>query len=81
VLAVYEDHRGKGYGKRLLAAADQLAADRGSKGLSIIVADNNSTARKLYEMSGYKLVEQKPMVKDSWVSEGQNWLLFLKQPG
>jgi ribosomal protein S18 acetylase RimI-like enzyme len=78
VLAVYEEHRGRGYGKRLLATADQFATEEGTKGLSIIVADNNSAAQRLYERSGYELVEQRPMVKDDWVSDGQNWLLLIR---
>src|SRR5688572_30504936 len=71
VLAIYEEHRGKGFGTRLLSAADQIASGVGAEGLSIIVSDSNVGARRLYERAGYGLVAQRPMVKEGWISEGQ----------
>ena len=42
VLAAYPEHRGKGHGTALLGVADQLGADAGRRGLSIIVSDANT---------------------------------------
>jgi ribosomal protein S18 acetylase RimI-like enzyme len=78
VLATYPEHRGKGYGRRLLALAEELAVSAGAKGLSIIVADSNHGARRLYERSGYREVAKRPMVKEGWRSEGANWVLLTK---
>ena len=78
VLAVHEEHRGKGYGARLLTIAEQIASDVPAAGLSIIVSDANTGARRLYERCGFGLVAREPMVNDDWVSEGQNWLLLTK---
>jgi ribosomal protein S18 acetylase RimI-like enzyme len=79
VVAVYEDHRRKGYGAQLLSEADRIAAQRGSSSLSIIVRDGNDAARRLYDRHGYKLVAQRPMIKETWDGEGSNWLLLVKK--
>lgn len=78
VLATYPEHRGKGYGGRLLAIADRIAADEGLKGLSIIVSDANAGARRLYERCGYREVATRPMVKEDWAGPGESWVLLVK---
>jgi GNAT superfamily N-acetyltransferase len=78
VLATYAAYRGRGYGTRLLGIADQLAAATGRTGLSIIVADANSNARRLYERCGYAQAAVRPMIKEGWVSPGENWVLLIK---
>lgn len=78
VLATRPEHRGKGYGTDLLAIAEQLAADTGRHGLSIIVSDANVSARQLYERCGYRERARRPMVKEGWEGEGQNWVLLVK---
>lgn len=79
VLAVFDEYRGRGYGTRLLSIADRLASDLGHRGLSIIVSDANSGALQLYERCGYKFKAQRKKEKESWVSDGQNWLLLTKE--
>ena len=79
VLAAYPEYRGKGYGAGLLAVAEQLAADCGCSGLSIIVSDGNAGARRLYERQGYVEIAARPMVKESWENAGENWVLLIKQ--
>ncbi len=76
VLATYPDYRGKGFGTELLAIAEQLAADTDRSGLSIIVSDANTGARRLYERSGYVEKATRPMVKESWDNDGENWVLL-----
>ena len=76
VLATYPEQRGKGIGTRLLAVAETLAS--GAKGLSIIVSDGNVGARRLYERCGYREVATRPMVKEGWENEGENWVLLMK---
>lgn len=80
VLAAYPEQRGRGYGGALLAVADRIAADLGNRDLSIIVADTNTGARKLYERSGYREVATRRMVKEDWVHPGTDWVLLVK-PG
>lgn len=79
VLAAYPEHRGKGYGGVLLAVADDLAAERATRQLSIIVSDANAGARRLYARSGYREVDRRPKVKESWRTGGTHWLLLIKQ--
>lgn len=78
VLAAYPEHRGKGYGTGLLEVAEQIAAQQRCKGLSLIVSDGNSGARKLYARCGYEEVASRPMLKDAWENAGENWVLLVK---
>ncbi len=78
ILASYPEHRGKGYGRALLGIAEQLAALSLRRGLSIIVSDGNTGARRLYERSGYVEIAARPMVKDGWETSSQNWVLLRK---
>jgi ribosomal protein S18 acetylase RimI-like enzyme len=78
VLASYPEYRNRGYGSRLLAIAERLAAAAGSSGLSIIVSDANVGARRLYERCGCSEVARRPMVKEGWENPGENWVLLVK---
>jgi ribosomal protein S18 acetylase RimI-like enzyme len=78
VLAVYPQHRGEGWGTRLLGIADELSAAEGKTGLSVIVAGNNTGARRLYERCGYGELARRTMVKEGWQSPGREWVLLVK---
>ena len=78
VLATYPHSRGKGYGGRLLDIAEQLAREAHCSGLSVIVSDANSAARRLYERKAYSEHAQRPMVKQGWRHSGENWLLLVR---
>lgn len=77
-LATGPEFRGRGYGARLLALAERLAKDQGAKGVSIIVSDANSGARRLYRRCGYREFAKRPMVKEGWENPGEDWLLLVK---
>lgn len=78
VLAAYPQFRGKGLGSSLLTLAESLAIDSACSGISMIVSDGNTGARRLYRRSGYSQVATRPMVKETWQSSGKNWLLLTK---
>ena len=78
VLAAYPEYRGKGQGSALLALADRLAEAGGKRGLSLIVSDTNTGARRLYESFGYQEAGQRRMVKEQWQHPGVNWVLLRK---
>ena len=78
VLATYLDSRGQGIGSQLLAIAEGIAAALSKRGLSIIVADTNVGARRLYERHGYSELAQREMVKEGWEHPGKNWVLLAK---
>jgi ribosomal protein S18 acetylase RimI-like enzyme len=80
VLAGYPQWRGQGFGAALLKHAETLAGTAGvGNGMSVIVADNNAGARRLYERVGYREVFERPMVKENWASAGTAWVLLTKQ--
>jgi ribosomal protein S18 acetylase RimI-like enzyme len=78
VLAAYPRYRGRGYGRQLLAVAERLALHAGRPRVSIIVADVNAGARRLYEHLGYRERARRPMVKAGWQGSGEHWVLLLK---
>lgn len=75
VLSTLISAQGRGIGTALLNFAERF---RGPNGMSMIVADNNTSAKSLYEHLGYKAVSEKKMVKNGWQSAGQNWILMIK---
>jgi len=80
VLAGFPQWRGHGFGTALLKHAEELARAAGVKnGMSVIVADNNIGARRLYERMGYREIADGPMVKDAWASPGSVWVLLTKR--
>jgi ribosomal protein S18 acetylase RimI-like enzyme len=79
VLASYPQWRKKGFGSALLKHGERLADSAGvTKGMSVIVADNNVAARRLYERLGYREAAVRPMVKENWTSAGTAWVLLVK---
>ncbi|MGD1870245.1 MAG: GNAT family N-acetyltransferase [Neomegalonema sp.] len=78
VLATLPDHRGKGWGRKLLDVAEKIAAAQDLKDMSIIVADTNEDAWRLYTRVGYQEAARRPIVKTGWVSSGREWVLLIK---
>jgi ribosomal protein S18 acetylase RimI-like enzyme len=78
VIGVVPKFRNLGLGARLLALADETARGRGKSGTSLIVADANHGARRLYARSGFREQASRKMIKEDWQSEGENWLLMAK---
>jgi ribosomal protein S18 acetylase RimI-like enzyme len=79
VLATFPEHRGKGLGGRLLEYAEAAARAAGRHGLSVIVEDANSGARRLYERCGFRETARRRIVKDDWISAGTEWVLLVKE--
>jgi len=75
VLSTIREMRGRGIGTQLLSFAEQY---RGPNGMSLIVADNNTRAKSLYERCGYAEVARRRMVKNGWQSPGAEWILMIK---
>jgi ribosomal protein S18 acetylase RimI-like enzyme len=79
VLAAYPEHRGGGVGTALLREADRRAAATGTQGLSLVVSDTNTGARRLYERRGYREAARRRMVKNGWRHPGTDWVLMVKK--
>ncbi len=78
VLACYPDHRGKGYGTRLLGIAEQIAAASKLEKMSVIVAGNNAGAKRLYEKQGYQEIARRPCISNGWQTDTKEWVLLIK---
>lgn len=78
VLATVPAYRGRGYGRELLGIAEQLAVATGKSGLSVIVSDANTGARRLYEKLGYREHARRAMVKNGWDNPATEWVLLVK---
>ena len=50
----------------LLGIAQRIASDSGLRSMSVIVADTNSGARRLYKRQGYRETASAPCVKEGW---------------
>lgn len=79
VLATLPEDRGRGHGSRLLAEAERQARAAGCAEMSIIVADHNSGARKLYRRTGFVETDRRAMVKGGWQSPGSAWILMRRR--
>ena len=79
VLATYPEFRRRGVGSRLLAEAELQA--RGARGLSLIVADRNFAARRLYAAFGFVETARELMVKEGWSCASDAWVLMVKAAG
>lgn len=76
VLATYPAFRRRGVAGALMAEAERLGAD--ARGISLIVADRNAAALRLYEALGFAEAAREAMVKEDWRSESTAWVLMLK---
>ncbi len=82
ILAALPGHRRKGHGARLLRVAEEAAAADGLDRLSLIVAEDNDGARRLYARSGYAETARRPVVPaPNWAPGAENWILMLRRPG
>ncbi|AGL18383.1 GCN5-like N-acetyltransferase [Actinoplanes sp. N902-109] len=64
-VVVDDAHRGKGYGRGLMLAAERELVQRGVRRLGLNVFGANETAIRLYERLGYQVVTQqmtKPLI-------------------
>jgi ribosomal protein S18 acetylase RimI-like enzyme len=78
VLAAYPEARNKGLGRMLLEAAEQIAQEAGKSGLSLIAEDDNVNAIRLYHRFGFRDVATRPIIREGWHTEGENWILMKK---
>lgn len=81
VLACYPAHRGQGFGGRLLDFAEQIARDAGLTQMSVIVADTNSGARRLYARHGYRELASRPCIREGWDTDMSDWIVMTKALG
>lgn len=57
-IEVAENHRGKGYGRAILHAAEEETLKNGVNSIGLNVFGTHTVARKLYESAGYEITTQ-----------------------
>ena len=67
-MAVSDDYQGKGYGRKMVKALDNIAREKGSRK---IILQSRENAVKFYEKNGYKIIEKSYLLFD----EIQHWLM------
>ncbi len=72
-LQVRPEHRGRGTGTVILAAAEQRARDRGTASIAVSVAAQNTAAARLYRRSGYQPTGVIDVCSYRWRDDQGNW--------
>ena len=78
-IATFEQHRGKGVARELMADAEVLARAAGCSLMSLIVASENAGARRLYRQLGFDDAASLPVVPYPGALHGGSWVLMLKR--
>jgi len=55
-IVIDEEHRGHGYGRKAMLAAERLVGEAGGKRTALNVFGYNAVARRLYESLGYQVM-------------------------
>lgn len=79
VVGVHERFRNLGLGGKLLALADDTARNMGLRATSLIVADDNHDARRLYHRYGMRERAARKAVTEDWDTDTENWILMVKE--
>jgi len=80
-LAAYPEFRGRGLGTRLLTEAEAIALGTGATAISLIVAEENRGAKRLYERAGYREAARRPLVPFPGLGHTGDWVLMAKPLG
>ena len=79
MLAAFPAYRDRGLGGRLLNIADGIGRGAGVTKMSVIVADGNPGARRLYKRHGYIKQAWRPCVAaEGWNTGSARWDLLVK---
>lgn len=72
-------YRGQGVGRMLMEEAERLAAESHATMLSLIVAEQNAAAYRLYEMLGYQVYARRPIIPFPGCPHTGDWVLMKKE--
>ena len=78
VIAVYPAYRRQGLGRRLLALAEEQAAARGLRALSLAVFEENEAAVRLYRQAGFAEAARAPVVPHPVIPFGGDLLVMMR---
>lgn len=77
-VAVFDEFRGQGFGTKLLKLSEDLARESEAGEMSLIVAEENEGARRLYERLGFTIRARRPVVSSAGFEHEGDWLLMIK---
>ena len=77
-MALYPEHRGKGVGHQFLALAKQQAQLRRFNKLSLLVFEENTGAKRLYDEQDYKEVRRQTIVPHPLIPHTGDVILMVK---
>ena len=72
-LQVRPEHRGRGAGTAILAAAEQQARDRGTAHIAVSVSPDNTAAARLYRRLGYQSTGVIDVCSYRWRDDQGGW--------
>lgn len=78
-MAVAESHRGGGIGRYLLELAEEQARERGLAKLSLIVFEENSGAKRLYDRHGFVEKRRETVVPHPLIHHSGDALLMVRE--
>ncbi|HEB28467.1 MAG TPA: GNAT family N-acetyltransferase [Porticoccus sp.] len=77
-MALFPEHRGKGIGHQFMALANQQAKLRRFNKISLIVFEQNTSAKRLYEEQGFKEVRRETIVAHPLIPHTGDVILMVK---
>lgn len=77
-IATYEQFRGQGLGSRLINLAADIAKNESCDSISLIVASENTDAKRLYERLGFNALASLPIVSFPGFPHSGDWVLMVK---
>ena len=78
-MALFPKHRGRGLGARMLGLAREEARRRGLAEMSLIVFEQNTGAKRLYERHGFREVARRPVVPHELIRYTGDALLMVAE--
>lgn len=76
--AIYPEYQGQGFGKSLLAEAENMARAAGKARLTLMVGGFNARAFGLYRKSGFLEWDRRPFASFPGSDETGEWILMVK---
>jgi ribosomal protein S18 acetylase RimI-like enzyme len=75
-LGVYEGHRGRGIGEKLISLTRERAVENGYKALSLIVFADNELAIPVYKRTGFEVVRKVALGGNEFIKHADGSLLM-----
>lgn len=78
-VAALPQYRGRGVGTFLMNIAEFLARAAGTPATSLIVAEDNAGALRLYQRLGYEAIDRRPVTRFPGCHHAGDWVLMRKR--